>query len=118
MINKQIGVSLNEIELEMVDHFISEKGRRSRSEVLREALRFYHDKIFPAYIQSKKQKIKEIDELQKLKDSMTNEQYCEYLGGHVQSEGTSKICFLPFSPETPNNGVAIDLDIIKSKNKK
>lgn len=72
--------------LNFIDHFINDKGMASTSEVIRNALTFYHDKTYPDYIfrlspAALEKKIKRQEKTKK--EEMSNEEYAQSIKAPV-----------------------------------
>ena len=72
--------SITQRHVDYIEHFLAEKGMLSGSDVVRQAIAYFHDKTFPDYVYretaagvEKKQK----QEAVKSFKEMTDEQYCE-----------------------------------------
>lgn len=118
---KSIRVTLSNKELELMDFLLAEEGRISRSRVLGEAVRFYHEKKYPLYLQPKKRQgndnqndnqndnvLENMSERQlkkqikRVSDSLSGPDKCQIIGGDWDEK--DKVC-MTLAP----NGHAIGL---------
>lgn len=74
----------------MLDQLLSRFGTRT-SEYLRSLIREKHSKVFPAYTNTGKAKILEVQE------ELTPEQACESVGGRIENVNGVQMCVIQIS---------------------
>lgn len=100
---KRISIIFNKEILAMVERFIKEKGYDTTSEVVKQAIRAFYAKEFPAYVDAKREVPKTLEDKLDYEDRKKalkeqNEEkrmmtICEALGGTVETnDGGNKVC--------------------------
>jgi Arc/MetJ-type ribon-helix-helix transcriptional regulator len=98
-------VSIGSKHIKIIDHFIEDGRHTSESDVIRQALIFYHDKIFPSYVfhlsPAAKMKQKEIEEIEE-EANQTDEQLAAKLKFFPMEKNTGeKVYFYRGLGRTP-----------------
>lgn len=88
---------LNEGTIQKIQHFIAEDRADSEVEVIRQAVSYYHDKIYPNYIfhlsPAAKQKQKEIEEIEEIENQTDDEFAASFKFYPIESNSGEKFYF-------------------------